>query len=146
MPIAIYLARLPHSRHGRSISPDPARILQGEDIGHGKNGYFLAASGHVHWNDVYQAMASALAKRNAIDDDVITQADEDAMARMGEALGVSPSAVPVLLGGMCRFTADHGGRIGWTPKYGPSHILEAADEEVELILGSLDSGEKQPIR
>ena len=37
----------------------------------------------------------------------------------------------------CTFTAEHGEEIGWKPKYAPEHILEAADEEVELILANL---------
>ncbi|KAH8431487.1 uncharacterized protein LDX57_009150 [Aspergillus melleus] len=110
-----------------------------------KNGYYLAASGHVHWNDVYKAMAKALAKRNVLDDDDVMQADDEALKKMGEALNVSPSAVPVLLGGMCRFMPEHGRQIGWTPGFPPSHILETADEEVELILGHLNV-EKKPIR
>ena len=37
----------------------------------------------------------------------------------------------------CTFTAKHGDQIGWKPQYAPEHILEAADEEVKLILGNL---------
>jgi hypothetical protein len=36
------------------------------------------------------------------------------------------------------FTAVNGNQIGWKAQYPPEHILETADEEVELILGSLD--------
>ncbi len=37
----------------------------------------------------------------------------------------------------CTFTAKRGGQIGWKPQYTPEHILETADEEVELILANL---------
>jgi hypothetical protein len=37
----------------------------------------------------------------------------------------------------CTLTADHGKRIGWKPQYKPSHVLEAADEEVQLILENM---------
>lgn len=32
----------------------------------------------------------------------------------------------------------HGGLIGWKAQYPPEHILEAADDEVELILRTPD--------
>lgn len=37
----------------------------------------------------------------------------------------------------CTFTAQRGHELGWKPKYGPEHILETADEEVELILQNI---------
>ena len=37
----------------------------------------------------------------------------------------------------CTFTARNGTKLGWKPKYAPEHIMEAADEEVELILANL---------
>jgi hypothetical protein len=37
----------------------------------------------------------------------------------------------------CKLQADRGRSIGWSPKDPPEHILEAADEEVELILSKL---------
>jgi hypothetical protein len=37
----------------------------------------------------------------------------------------------------CTFTAENGKKIGWRPRYRPEHILEAAQEEVELILRNL---------
>lgn len=37
----------------------------------------------------------------------------------------------------CTFTAERGRKIGWRPQYGPEHILEDADNEVQLILDSL---------
>jgi hypothetical protein len=36
----------------------------------------------------------------------------------------------------CTFTAENGAKIGWKPQYKPEHILEAAEEEVDLILGA----------
>ena len=36
----------------------------------------------------------------------------------------------------CTLTADNAKSIGWKPKYPPEHILEAADDEVDLILKS----------
>lgn len=36
----------------------------------------------------------------------------------------------------CTFTAEHGKRIGWTPQFPAHHIVDTADEEVELILSN----------
>ncbi|KKK20212.1 hypothetical protein ARAM_001734 [Aspergillus rambellii] len=113
------------------------KILSGSEIGWGKNGFFLAASGSIHWNDVYEAMATALAKRGVINSRRIAQADDEVLAKMGEALQVPPAIVQVHLGGKCLFTAEHGRVLGWKPHYPPEHILDAADAEVDLILRNL---------
>ncbi|PYH38151.1 uncharacterized protein BO87DRAFT_383045 [Aspergillus neoniger CBS 115656] len=120
------------------------KILLGEEIGDGKHGFFLAASGSVPWNKVYCAMAKALAKRGLVDDEDVVQADDQVLEKMGEALGVAPDEVQVLLGGRCMFTAEHGRRIGWEPMYPPQHILDVADDEVALIMKGLERGNKRP--
>jgi hypothetical protein len=74
-------------------------MLLGRDMGYNKNGFYLAASGSVHWNDMYASMAVALAKRNRVEDATVAQADDAALVTMGEALGVPASLVPVMLGG-----------------------------------------------
>jgi hypothetical protein len=74
-------------------------MLLGHDIGYNKQGFYLAASGSVHCNDLYASMAVALAKRNRVEDATVMQADDAALATMGEALEVPPSLVPVMLGG-----------------------------------------------
>ncbi|KAK7926608.1 hypothetical protein PG985_003606 [Apiospora marii] len=117
------------------------RILQdeGAGIGSGRNGYYLAASGSVAWDDLYAALAAALAKRDdhVIDDARIEMADSATLAKMGEAIGCPPEFVPVHLGGKCTFTARCGEEIGWKPTHSPEHILEAAEDEVALILENL---------
>ncbi|GLA93635.1 hypothetical protein AtubIFM57143_011235 [Aspergillus tubingensis] len=120
------------------------RIISGEEISHGKNGFFLAASGSVAWNKVYSAMAKALAKSGLVEDEVVMPADDEVLAKMGEALGVAPHEVPVLIGGRCMFTPEHGRKIGWEPQYPPHHILNVADEEVEFIMKGLEGGNKRP--
>ncbi|KAF7349675.1 putative nad dependent epimerase dehydratase family protein [Mycena sanguinolenta] len=108
---------------------------------HGKNGYYLASSGSIVWEELYTAMAAALVKRNVVGDATVVPAlgDEDSqiLERMGAALGCPKEFVPVQLGGKCTFTAVHGKEIGWEPEFPPEHILEAADAEVELILKNL---------
>ncbi|KAK3313997.1 hypothetical protein B0H66DRAFT_567548 [Apodospora peruviana] len=110
-------------------------ILSGSGPGYGKNGYYLASSGSVVWNDLYSAMAVGLAKRNVIQDSTVsTRADAVTIEKMAVALGVPPEFVPVQVGGNCTFTAENGKKLGWKPQFESGHILEAADEEVEWIL------------
>jgi hypothetical protein len=42
----------------------------------------------------------------------------------------------------CTMTAKNGANLGWKPLYKPEHILEAADEEVELILQNIPEVDK----
>lgn len=74
-------------------------ILNGEDPGHGKDGYFLASSGSVAWDDLYAAVAAAMAKRNAVGDDSVIPASKQSLEQMGEALGCPPEFVTVQIGG-----------------------------------------------
>jgi len=112
-------------------------ILAGDNIGHGKNGYFLAASGDIVWDDLYSAMAKGLVNRGIVENDSVEDADEAALTNMGKALQCPKDFVGVQLSGMCTLRADHGSRIGWKPKYSAEHILEAADAELDLILRNL---------
>ncbi|KAK7730350.1 hypothetical protein SLS53_009050 [Cytospora paraplurivora] len=113
------------------------KILSGEDPGHGRNGYFLASPGSVAWDDLYTAMAAAMAKRNVISDDTVVSANEHILEQMAEALGCPPQFVSVFVGGLCTFTAEHGKELGWEPQFAPEHIIEYAEAEVNLILDNL---------
>lgn len=93
------LACLPHRRYHHPVPADPTPNSVGNDIGHNKNGFFLAASSSVPWNDIYSAIAKALAKRGIVDDEKVEQADGPALEKMADAFQVAPSAVPVQLGG-----------------------------------------------
>ncbi|KAH8774349.1 hypothetical protein F5883DRAFT_546663 [Diaporthe sp. PMI_573] len=114
-----------------------AILLGGKDLGHGRDGYFLASPGAVAWDDLYTAMAAALARRNVIGDHAVVPANESILGQIGEALGCAPEFVPVQMGGLCTLPAEHGMKIGWKPRYAPEHIIEDADNEVQLILDNL---------
>ncbi|KAJ8106473.1 hypothetical protein ONZ43_g7053 [Nemania bipapillata] len=125
-----------HIRDNTSLYIELMRkILSGENPGHGKKGYYLAASGSVAWDDLYAAMATALAKRGIINDETIVMANDENLEAMGKGLGCPAPFVEVMLGGYCTFTADHASKeLGWKPLYTPEHILEYADAEVDFIL------------
>ncbi|KAI0166688.1 hypothetical protein GGR52DRAFT_555152 [Hypoxylon sp. FL1284] len=118
------------------------KILSGGNPGYGKNGYYLASSGSVSWDDLYDAMAVALKKRNIIDDTSVVMASDENFNEMAKAFKYPPEITPrqwvsFSIGGKCTFTARHGYELGWKPQYAPSHILEDADAEVEHILKNL---------
>ncbi|KAI2641193.1 hypothetical protein GGS21DRAFT_547532 [Xylaria nigripes] len=111
------------------------RILAGDNPGHGKNGYYLASSGSVAWDDIYAALATALAKRNVVTDDTVVMANEKITKSMGKALGCPGNLVGLQLAGSCTFTADRATKeLGWRPIFKPEDILEKADAEVASIL------------
>ncbi|KAF4907069.1 hypothetical protein CGCF415_v007582 [Colletotrichum fructicola] len=113
-------------------------ILEGKNIGHGRNGYCLAASGSIAWDDIYAAMALGLKVRGIIEDETVAPVDDIALVKMAQGLNTDPSLVAMRVGGKCTLTAEHGGQIGWSPRFCPTHILEAADVEVEHILRYMD--------
>ncbi|KAF2731126.1 NAD(P)-binding protein [Polyplosphaeria fusca] len=113
------------------------QMLAGEEMGYGREGYYLASSGSVAWGDLYGAMAKALAKRGVVEDGEVGLVDERALEEMGRALGCSKEFVGVQLSGTCTFTAERGRRIGWVPEFGAEHVLEDAEEEVRRILEAL---------
>ena len=74
-------------------------ILAAEDPDHGKQGYYLAASGSVAWDDIYDAMAETLAKRDEIKDDTVNLADDEALLKMAAGLDVPKELVSLHLSG-----------------------------------------------
>ncbi|PWY83339.1 NAD(P)-binding protein [Aspergillus heteromorphus CBS 117.55] len=113
------------------------RVLRGDKLDSGKQGYYLAASGSVAWEALYDAMGQRLAARGVVEDAAIRDASEADLERIGEVIERPKDFVPLEIGGKCTLEAHHGRQIGWEPQYGPEHILAAAAEEVDLILGNL---------
>ncbi|KAB5539502.1 hypothetical protein GE09DRAFT_319738 [Coniochaeta sp. 2T2.1] len=122
------------------------KIVANENPSHGKNGFYLAASGSVVWDDLYSALGQGLAKRKVISDPAVTRADDETLGKLGVEFGCPPEMVAVQIGGLCTFTAENGKRLGWKPQFSPEHILEYADEEVEAILEHLESWEERSVK
>ncbi len=78
-----------------------AKILTGDEtLGHGRNGYYLASSGSVAWEDMYSSIAAALVRRGVIASAEVPLADDEALERMARGLGgISKEMVRVQLGG-----------------------------------------------
>ncbi|KAI0166503.1 hypothetical protein GGR57DRAFT_496766 [Xylariaceae sp. FL1272] len=115
-------------------------ILAGENPSNGKSGYYLASPGNVAWDDLYAEMAKALAKRGVVTDESVHNANDEDLEAMGKVLGCPAPLVTVHIGGNCTFTAVRGPKeLNWKPVHPPEHILETADEEVQLILDNLNA-------
>ena len=76
------------------------QILEGSVPPAGRHGYYLAASGHIAWEDLYSSIAIALAKRGQVVDSKVEQASSQALAAMGAALGCPKEVVPLQLSGL----------------------------------------------
>ncbi|KAF4822917.1 hypothetical protein CGCTS75_v010489 [Colletotrichum tropicale] len=74
-------------------------ILNGSSPDHGKLGYYLASSGSASWDDIYAAVAKALAKRGVIDDDIVAPVTDEALRKMSEALNAEPASAVSKVGG-----------------------------------------------
>jgi nucleoside-diphosphate-sugar epimerase len=74
-------------------------ILEGRDIPHGKQGYYLASPGSVAWDDFYAAVGKAMMERGAVDYAGVEEADEEVLQRMGDALGCPKDFVWIMVGG-----------------------------------------------
>ncbi|KAI0409405.1 hypothetical protein F4802DRAFT_546478 [Xylaria palmicola] len=111
------------------------KILSGGNPSYGKNGYYLASPGSVAWDDIYAAMAKALAKRGIVADETVVKAGGQDLDAMAKGLGCTVDQVAIMIAGNCTLTADRGPKeLGWKPLYKPEHILEYADAEVDFIL------------
>ncbi|GAQ07565.1 hypothetical protein ALT_4886 [Aspergillus lentulus] len=110
------------------------KILSSEDIPHGRNGYYLPASGRVRWKDVYASIATALFKRGLLEDSAVHSANDDILGAMAGALDSPKEMVAVQIGGECLLEARNGLKIGWKPVFPPEHILDVLDQEVDLVL------------
>jgi len=74
-------------------------ILSGKNPGSGKNGYYLASSGSVVWNDLYAAIAAGLAQRGIVDNEAVAPATDQNLSEMAVGLGCPKQLVALQLGG-----------------------------------------------
>ncbi|KAL7953521.1 hypothetical protein V8C34DRAFT_320980 [Trichoderma compactum] len=77
-----------------------AAILSGNNnIGHGRQGYYLPSPGSVAWDDLYARMAIALAKKGIVEDERVKLADDAALETMSRGLNCPNPYVRVQLAG-----------------------------------------------
>lgn len=74
-------------------------VLNNENPGHGKKGYYLASPGSVVWDDLYAAFAAALVKRGVIEHEEVVPADDGALEKMAVGLETTKEMVEVFMAG-----------------------------------------------
>ncbi|TKX24271.1 hypothetical protein C1H76_3373 [Elsinoe australis] len=80
-----------------------------------------------------------MVNRGVIKEAAVARADDSALEKMASALGASKDTVEIRVGGKSTYTADRGKKLGWKPQYPPEHILDDAENEVELILQTMQA-------
>jgi nucleoside-diphosphate-sugar epimerase len=63
-------------------------MLEERAIGYGKSGYYVASSGQVAWDDIYDAYSLALKKQGVVDEETVKDADDEIQEKMTEVLGI----------------------------------------------------------
>lgn len=75
------------------------RILNKQDLEHGKKGFYLASSGRIRWMDLYKGVAKALYKRGLINDDQVHPITEEAREAISKGLGIAPDTIELKIAG-----------------------------------------------
>lgn len=75
------------------------KLLDGDAIPKGRNGFYIATPGSVKWLDVYIAIAASLAKKGVTRTADVGEFDEAILGRMAGALGVETKDVPLMMSG-----------------------------------------------
>lgn len=73
--------------------------MKGELPDHGKQGYYLAASGFAAWRDVYSRIAIAMHERGLIETQSLETVNPTALAAMAKALASPQSMVAPQISG-----------------------------------------------
>ncbi|KAF5691277.1 nad dependent epimerase dehydratase family [Fusarium denticulatum] len=74
-------------------------VLNGQDLDHGKNGFYLASTGRVSWMDLYKGVAKALYNRGLVNDDQVRPITEEARETIGKSLGIKSDTIDLKIAG-----------------------------------------------
>ncbi|KAI1127903.1 hypothetical protein F5Y10DRAFT_241680 [Nemania abortiva] len=108
------------------------KILQGEKIPSGEEGYYFAVAHEVGWWDISQGLADALYARGLVTDPTAKFWPSDDMA--AEALELPRQYVRLMH--TAHATIDYKNRypLGWQPKWDKQMLLASLDEELTATL------------
>ncbi|PNP51077.1 hypothetical protein THARTR1_08305 [Trichoderma harzianum] len=76
-----------------------AILSENDNIGHGRQGYYLPSPGSVAWDDLYARMEVGLAKKGIVEDEQVKLADDAALEAMSHGLNCPKAYVRVQLAG-----------------------------------------------
>ncbi|RYC54659.1 hypothetical protein CHU98_g11551 [Xylaria longipes] len=108
------------------------KILQGEKLPSGEEGYYFAATHEAGWWDMTQGLAEALYARGLVTEPTAKVWLSDDMA--AEALDLPRQYVRLMH--TARVTIDYKNRypLGWQPKWDKHRLLASMDDEVAATL------------
>ncbi|EIW84049.1 NAD(P)-binding protein [Coniophora puteana RWD-64-598 SS2] len=100
-------------------------ILAGQDIGHGREGFYFGENGHYSWYDLSKAVSQALAEVGRSDKPEPTPFTKEEREKL-----------PILwyYGTNSQCYSKRGRALGWAPKYGTEDMLKSVKPEVDAIL------------
>ncbi|EIN04821.1 NAD(P)-binding protein [Punctularia strigosozonata HHB-11173 SS5] len=98
-------------------------------LGHGREGYYVAANGEHKLYQISQAIGKALVKLGKSDNAEPTTFTDDEVEELGGDVMAN-----VILGGNSRTVARRGKLVGWTPAKTTSDMLASVEEEVKFAL------------
>lgn len=74
-------------------------IVTDQNPDYGQQGYYLASSGKVLWDDIYASIAKALKKRGVISSCKVENMTDEALTKIAAAQGVDTPSVRVKMAG-----------------------------------------------
>ncbi|KAI3329397.1 NAD(P)-binding protein [Xylariaceae sp. AK1471] len=108
------------------------KIVQGEKLPSGEEGYYFAVAHEVGWLDIAQGLSNALYARGLVTEPSVKTWPSDDMA--AEALDLPRPYVRLMH--TARVTIDYENRypLGWQPSWDKQRLLASMDEEVNATL------------
>ncbi|KAI1177613.1 NAD(P)-binding protein [Nemania sp. FL0916] len=109
-----------------------AKILQGEKIPSGENGYYFAVAHRAGWWEVVQGLADALYARGLVDTPKVEVWPSDEMA--AKTLGFPRQFIRLMY--TAHATVNYTDRypLGWKPRWDRKRFLETLDDEIAATI------------
>ncbi|TGJ80729.1 hypothetical protein E0Z10_g8034 [Xylaria hypoxylon] len=108
------------------------KILQGEKLPSGEEGYYFAVAHDASWWALAQGLADALSARGLVTDPEVRFWPSDDMA--AEALELPRQFVRLMHTAVVTIDYKNGYPLGWQPKWDQKRLLASMDEEVAATL------------
>ncbi|KAI0428422.1 hypothetical protein F5Y09DRAFT_288621 [Xylaria sp. FL1042] len=108
------------------------KILQGEQLPSGEEGYYFAVAHEAGWWNIADSLASALHARGLVTEPTAKIWPSDDMA--AEALELPRQYVRLMHTARVTIDYENGYPLGWQPKWNQQRLLASMDEEIAATL------------
>ncbi|KAI8623861.1 NAD(P)-binding protein [Xylariaceae sp. FL1651] len=108
------------------------KILQGEKLPSGENGYYFAVAHEASWYEVTQSLADALYGRGLVTESKVKIWPSDDMA--AESLDLPRQYVRLMHTARVTINYQDGYPLGWQPSWNKQKLLASMDEEIAATL------------